>query len=579
MCSVYCLLANRIQFLREQTNTASQTVNIARAALCELVAARILRRFNEEHSGPIGLLLLAHILVSGFDPFQGAPDETEAEFRHPQWPVQSRGGDERKLTALELAIISESKVFVGSFACQKVIDAVYEGRIVYTPNSFIDILPDHYATCPISLYDPRQAALLDHTRLMVPRVRSIIEMLQFLVLVLLYIMTMTHRSSPTPSVFEYLFFIYAAGWSVDEFAAIIDHGWAVYSQTLWSFLDMTFIVIFCLYVFARLHDYSLGAMADGYGIQVLCIAAPILLTRVAFATTPDNIVFISIHAMLKDFTLVTFIALWCFTGFLLALIWLNSDADSAAENPTWVTVSKWLLWIWFGLDGTGFDRSADFHKILGPALFTAFAFLGNTLFLTILIASLTNRVSAIIADAPAEVQFRRAVLTFAGVKSDAIFSYPPPSNLLALFFLLPLKPLLTPQGFHELNVLLIRALNMPVLLLIGYLERRSMWARAGRPQASSLLHWNFSGFSPHGDIHAVFKAEPPPRLQAEIEALDILSDVGYAESELLSPRSMSARRTSRPHRKRGRKMPSPPAVFPLSSASALSRVPEPHGEA
>lgn len=576
---VYCLLANRIQFLREQTNTASQTVNIARAALCELVAARILRRFHEEHSGPIGLLLLAHILVSGFDPFQGAPEETEAEFRHRQWPVQSRGGEERKLTALELAIISESKVFVGSFACQKVIDAVYEGRIVYTPNSFIDILPDHYATCPISLYDPRQAALLDHTRLMVPRVRSMIEMFQFLVLVLLYIMTMTHRSSPTPSVFEYLFFIYAAGWSVDEFAAIIDHGWAVYSQTLWSFLDMTFIVIFCLYIFARLHDYSLGTMADGYGIQVLCIAAPVLLTRVAFATTPDNIVFISIHAMLKDFTLVTFIALWCFTGFLLALIWLNSDADSAVENPAWVTVSKWLLWIWFGLDGTGFDRSADFHKILGPALFTAFAFLGNTLFLTILIASLTNRVSAIIADAPAEVQFRRAVLTFAGVKSDAIFSYPPPSNLLALLFLLPLKPLLTPQGFHELNVLLIRILNAPVLLLISYLERRSMWARARRPQTSSLLHWNFSGFSPHGDIQAVFKADPSPRLQAEIEALDVLSDVGYAESELLSPRSLSARRTGRSHRRRGRKMPSPPAVFPLSSASALGRVPDPHGEA
>jgi hypothetical protein len=33
---------------------------------------------------------------------------------------------------LEVAIISESKVFLSSSACQKVIDAVYRGRIVYT---------------------------------------------------------------------------------------------------------------------------------------------------------------------------------------------------------------------------------------------------------------------------------------------------------------------------------------------------------------------------------------------------------------------------------------------------------------
>ncbi len=56
----------------------------------------------------------------------------------------------------------------------------------------------------------------------------------------------------------------------------------------------------------------------------------------------------------------------------------------------------------------------------------SFAFIGNTLFLTILVSMLTNTFSKIAGNATAEIQFRRAVLTFEGVKSDAIFAYRPP---------------------------------------------------------------------------------------------------------------------------------------------------------
>lgn len=47
---VYCLLVNRVQFLREQSYQAHhQTVNITRANLCELIASRVLRRYDEDH--------------------------------------------------------------------------------------------------------------------------------------------------------------------------------------------------------------------------------------------------------------------------------------------------------------------------------------------------------------------------------------------------------------------------------------------------------------------------------------------------------------------------------------------------
>jgi hypothetical protein len=87
-----------------------------------------------------------------------------------------------------------------------------------------------------------------------------------------------------------------------------------------------------------------------------------------------------------------------------------------------ITISKWMLWVWFGLDGTGIQRSVDFHWLLGPILMVAFAFLGNTLFLTILVSMLSTTFSTIVANATAEIQFRRAVLTLvSSIISNPVF--------------------------------------------------------------------------------------------------------------------------------------------------------------
>lgn len=195
-----------------------------------------------------------------------------------------------------------------------------------------------------------------------------------------------------------------------------------------------------------------------------------------------------------------------------------------------------MIWIWFGLDGTGIQASSDFHWFLGPMLMIAFAFLGNTLFLTILVSMLSNTFSMIVSNAVQEIQYRRTVLTFEGVKSDAIFAYMPPFNILALVVMLPLKVILSPRRFHTVNVAVIRILNLPLLLAISWYERRTLWIserkrrtaarrapmtinwRApGGPRAAGLGLWGrtmcfwdyFGRFSVHGDLQAVFDHEPP----------------------------------------------------------------------
>ena len=460
---IYCLLVNKLQFLREQTFEAHQTINSTRAMLCELVALKIIRRVDEENPGREGLLLLSNILVAGFEPFQKAPEEIARESRHViHWTLQKAGGYERKSTALEVAIISESKILISAPACQKVMEAIYVGRIVYSPSSFIDIIPDHYKHKPISLYHPNKALLLNQYRLQVPRTRNLMDIGQFIVLLALYALTMEHRDREHFTRYELVFCVYAFGWVLDEFASILEHGWHCYTQNLWSFLDTIFAVIYLVYFVLRMHSLSTGDHRSGEpALDILSAGAPVLIPRLAFNLMSENMLFVSLRAMMADFTVLTLLAVWCFGGFLLSMMWLGDG-----EHPP-ITISKWMLWVWFGLDGTGIQESPDFHWLIGPILMVTFAFLGNTLFLTILVSMLSSTYSKIASNVTAEIQFRRAVLTFEGVKSDAIFAYQPPFNILALFVLLPLKFVLSPRWFHKINVTAVRAINAPLLTVIS----------------------------------------------------------------------------------------------------------------
>jgi hypothetical protein len=113
--TVYCLLVNRAQFLEEQSHLSSrENVDFTRATLCELVASRVLRRIGEDNDGPEGLLVLAHVLLAAFEPFQNAPPEVRDEVQASMVPWNGA------VPALEVAILSESKAFLSSTPCQKV---------------------------------------------------------------------------------------------------------------------------------------------------------------------------------------------------------------------------------------------------------------------------------------------------------------------------------------------------------------------------------------------------------------------------------------------------------------------------
>ena len=511
-----------MQFTREQTLHAHRhNVNNTRAMFCEILANRILRRFEEDNPGRQGLLLLANILVAGFEPFQNAPEEILKNADSARnWVQRRKGNYKKKAPALEVAIISDSKVLLASSACARVVDAIYTGRLIYTPYSFIDILPDHYKHKPISLYNPAKAPLLNQYRLIVPRISNILDICQFVVLLVLYVLVMVDENKTTAEFtgFEFCFLIYGLGWAIHEFATILEHGWQVYTQNLWSFLDASFAIIYTGYLILRIYAYGAGDLkASQTALQLLATGAPVLVPRLAFNLMSENMLFVSLRDMMANFVTLTLLAVWCFAGFLLAMVWLGDGTHAP------ITVSKWMLYVWFGLDGTGVQKSLDFHWLLGPALMVTFAFLGNTLFLTILVSMLTNTFSTIVTNENAECHFRRAVLTLEGVKSDAIFAYQPPVNVLALIILLPLKMVVSPRWFHKVNVTAVRVINLPILLAIGWYDRHYLWRPAKAKvytQVRTRSLFDFSRFSVHGDIQAVFDTDPPDYIYDEDSDLE-----------------------------------------------------------
>ncbi|SPN97035.1 related to YVC1 Vacuolar cation channel [Cephalotrichum gorgonifer] len=544
---VYCLLVNRAQFLYEQSHRSStQNVHFSRATLCELIATRILRRFSEDNPGKDGLIVLSNILVAGFGPFQNAPESIRRQAQENQgWIFH------RPLPALEIAILTESKHLLSSGTCQKVTNAIYEGRVTYTPAGLLDLIPDHYKQKPISLYDPREAPLLNQYRLIVPRTRNILEVIQYIVLMILYVVFMAESDYSKFSTLEMCFSVYAFGWCLEQFATILGHGWDVYTQNLWSFLDVGFLGIYVAYLILRVYGGITGESEPGrQAIDVIAIAAPVLIPRLAFNLLSDSMVFLSLRAMMGDFAILTALSAWCFAGFLISLQWLSPGSHDS------VTTGKWMLWIWFGLDGTGIQRSAEFHWLLGPALMVAFAFLGNTLFLTIFVSILSHTFATIVTDAAAEIQYRKAVVTLEGVKSDAIFAYQPPFNILAMVILVPLRFIVSPRWFHKIHVTSVRLVNLPLLIIIAVLERRILWSSNGgteggqaRSSREPKWFWERWNLASRQDIRAVFEM-PPPDAVEEIIAVDddlthqLIRKQYTRRGASVSPRPLRRRRDS-----------------------------------
>ena len=110
---VFCLLLNRVHFIRDDNLTTS-SLSHTRAHLCEILAIRCLREYGDN------LLDLAAAAVTSWPVYSGADPVTLNLVREENEDLEDRVGN-----AIEMAIISKAKRFIKSTACQKVINAIW----------------------------------------------------------------------------------------------------------------------------------------------------------------------------------------------------------------------------------------------------------------------------------------------------------------------------------------------------------------------------------------------------------------------------------------------------------------------
>ncbi|KAG0150562.1 hypothetical protein CROQUDRAFT_72833 [Cronartium quercuum f. sp. fusiforme G11] len=505
---VFALLVNRVQFITDSTHALTlHSVNATRASLCEILATNVLRRVHESdlmketnyvansqnRVTPLTvtqkltpeeeencLLKSANVLATAFAMFQGAPAEVIKNMEADWGAKDAKKILSSQCNALEMAIVSEAKQFIRSPACQRVIEAIWTGKIVYSSTAIFDILSDRYKRRPVSLYNPRNAPLLNHYRLGVPRNRAALEYFHYGILIASYVATMQTRELNRMNGYEIWFNIFTLGFALDKLGSILEHGWRVFIANLWNGFDAAFILSFLVYLGLRTAGLFYVAHYDvkSYWLneqshQILSCLAIIVFPRLAFITLSDNILILSLRSMLSDFVFLMLLGAWCFLGFLYSLYMLQQSLTEAGsiEKYSLGQIAKWMVYIFFGLDSTGISIAHEFHRVLGPAIFIIYACLSNTLLVTVLVSILSKIFSDISNDAIAETLYRKAVLTFEGVKSDAIFSFQPPFNMPALLILIILKPFLTPRKFHTVVVFLCRSFGCPVLLAISFFER------------------------------------------------------------------------------------------------------------
>ncbi|KAF8529803.1 hypothetical protein JB92DRAFT_2859750 [Gautieria morchelliformis] len=487
LATVYACLVVRSNFLRlSDESLAHANLNTSRAMMCELLAMKFMRHFSNH-------IELVAILTHSWSPLAGAPHQVVSDIQNGLSRDHGYGLDE-STSALEMAISTNSKTFLSAPLTQSVVNDIYSGRVVFSTASRHSLVADNYKQRQIEFYDCRTAPLLDHYRLRVPRYQAILEMANFAILCVFFTLCLAKKDLHEVTIYEKVFMMFGLAFVLAEYTATRENGWRIYMANLWNVFDTTFIVIWIIYFVLRIKGvFNNDELSSGVSFDILACGACILFPRLAFFAVSNNVVVLSLRGMIADFVFFMTIAAISFSGLLFTL-WQLAQLERG--NRWDVKSIAWLMTqVWFGNTELTFEQAESFHPVFGPILMIAFAALSNTLLITILTSILTNTFARIDENATEEYLFQFTISTIEGVKSDALFSYQPPFNLLAYAILAPMSYLVSPRTLHKANVLLIRITSFPILIIISVYERYI---------ASGSIFWRM----PVNTAHSFFNSLP-----------------------------------------------------------------------
>jgi len=200
-----------------------------------------------------------------------------------------------RISTLEIAIRAQSKRFLAHPLVVQQLEAIWAGTIVFhstadnlhrppekvTPNQnrgygaitshpILQASPDRLQPAKqrdhlqptmftvrrtATLYDPRDASLFKLSRLRVPRYRQFLSTTSFAVLLGLYLAVLVERSLHiTP--LEILFWIWSAGFMLDEVVGFSEQGFSLYIMSFWNTFDLGILLLLICFYATVWHPYA-----------------------------------------------------------------------------------------------------------------------------------------------------------------------------------------------------------------------------------------------------------------------------------------------------------------------------------
>lgn len=505
------LIANCLQFRKEcQMYPGNVGVSRTRALISELLAMRLIKEFSTRE--------LIDGLSYDFDPLQGIASAVANTPAAPAWQdlqgrrTQAKGA---RVSTIEIATRAQAKRFLAHPLVVQHLEAIWAGTVVFHSEAdnlhrkpsrgrsnehgigygTIDeqgpsALPAEtvlsrkahssktrarsadvpLARRTVTIYDPQDASLFKLSRLRVPRYRQIFSTLSFATMLCLFLAVLYERSLDiTP--LEVVFWFWSAGYMLDEVVGFSEQGFGLYILSFWNAFDLGILLLFVTYYCLRLYGIVLAEQGkhriSSMAYDVLASTAVLLFPRL-FSVLDHYRYFsqllIAFRMMAQDLAAILILILIACSGFFVAFTLSFSD-----EKTDGNAVAYALFQILMGFTPAAWEKWSGYN-MLGKAIMTIFLVICHFLIVTILITVLTNSFMAIVQNANEEHQFLFAVNTISMVKSDALFSYIAPTNVIG-WVLSPLRYVMPFRLYVKANRTIIKATHFPILFVIFSYER------------------------------------------------------------------------------------------------------------
>ncbi|EEH18559.2 hypothetical protein PABG_07619 [Paracoccidioides brasiliensis Pb03] len=497
--TLYALMANCLQFKKEVNSSPGNSgTSNTRAMVCELLAIKLLKEYSTRE--------LIDALSYDFYPLQEKPPPMPSSTLRTLQPSSRDNTHKSKfapppkagrISCLEIAIRAQAKRFLAHPLVVQQLEAIWAGNIVFhfeadslhrlpppppprinTRSGYGSFMQTKHnvsnrnAATPrrsVTLYNPRGASLFKLSRLRVPLYRQVLSTLSFAILLGLFLAVIQRRSLKITTL-ELIFWLWSAGFMLDELVGFNEQGFSLYLMSFWNTFDVGILLLlfcyYCLRIYGVVAPDNRKKIIANHAYDVLAANAVLLLPRL-FSVLDHYRYFsqllIAFRMMAADLVAVFTLIIIACSGFFVAFTFSFGNGDSPGtvvyalfQMLMGFTPAAWQLW--------------DKYNLLGKTILTLFLFICHFLVVTILITVLTNSFMAIVQNANEEHQFVFAVNTLSMVKSGALFSYVAPTNLLE-WIITPLRFIMPFPKYIKLNRTVIKITHMPILFMIYLYER------------------------------------------------------------------------------------------------------------